>query len=119
MQGKFDVSGQVNGGIKATKEPAELQNVNIGNEFRAVFGTFDPSFISYLSKLNDVEYIEPNQVYKAAIMPTSHQPQPYEKKNHQKRTMMTQENVPSWGLARINTRELDDLSTYSVDDEAG
>lgn len=95
-----------------------MKNVNIGKSFNAVLGSFDPVFVNYLKQLDDIEYIEPNQIYKAAIMPMTRQPQPY-KTRFRKRRMLTQENVPSWGLARINNRELDDLTSYSVDDQGG
>jgi hypothetical protein len=111
---------QHDGAKTETQEPNALKNVQIGNDFTAIVGSFDPLFVNYLSMQEDVDYVEPNQVYKAAIMPITQQPQSYQGKyNHQKRKVLTQENVPSWGLARINTRELDDLTTYSVDDEAG
>ncbi|RCH92207.1 subtilisin-like serine protease [Rhizopus stolonifer] len=112
-----------------------IRNIEIGQEFKAVAGFFNPSFVSYLNQLEDIEYVEPNQIYKAAIQPIVSSPQPYSASNvplqrskkhrykqrtsKQKRGIMTQENVPSWGIARINRRELSDLTTYSADDAAG
>jgi hypothetical protein len=108
-----------------------LKNIDMGQTFKAVTGSFDPSFVSYLSQLDDIEYVETNHVYKAAILPASTKPQPYtsqqmqsqskqQRRNHQhKRSIVTQLDVPSWGIARINRRDRSDLNTYSVDESAG
>ncbi|KAI7889523.1 peptidase S8/S53 domain-containing protein [Mucor mucedo] len=86
--------------------------------------------MTYLSSLDDIEYIEPNNVYKAAILPSVAQPKPYSpreikpavqrrKSSFSKRNIFTQVNVPSWGIARINRRDHYDLSSYTSDDLAG
>lgn len=110
--------------------PEDMKNIDIGQDFKAVVGSFKPAFVEYLSGLQDVEYIEPNHIYKASILPASSQPQPYvvssnpkpnpmqRRKNH-KREVVTFQDIPSWGLARINRRNRDDLSSYTVDDRAG
>jgi hypothetical protein len=72
--------------------------------------------------LEDVEYIETNQIYKSAILPTVSKPQPYipsQLASKNKRDIITQMNVPSWGLARINHRNNDRTTSYSVDEAAG
>jgi hypothetical protein len=104
--------------------PKSMTNIDIGQEFKAVVGSFNPSFVKYLTGLEDVEYVEPNRVYKAAILPALSQPQPYstsqlEPMHRQKRGIVTQVNVPSWGIARINRRDRNDLSSYTADDAAG
>lgn len=109
-----------------------LQNIDLGEKFKAIAGSFDPSFVKYLSQLDDVEYVEPNHVYKAAILPRTTNPQPYisqntqhqpkqkrRSKQHQRRSVVTQLDVPSWGIARINRRERSNLNSYSVDEAAG
>lgn len=126
-------------GLSATQQqemsPDSMKNIDIGQEFKAIAGSFNPSFVKYLTALNDVEYVEPNQIYKAAILPTSSQPQPctasqakpstlqgkkQRRRDSQKRGYITQANVPSWGIARINHRERDeDLSSYTADETAG
>ncbi|KAI8881558.1 subtilisin-like protein, partial [Backusella circina FSU 941] len=79
--------------------------------------------------LDDIEYVEPNRVYKAAIFPATLEPRPYTSKGlksiHsierrlEKRGAVTQENVPSWGISRINHRNRDDLTSYTLDEKAG
>lgn len=117
---------------ESNASPDKMKNIDIGQEFKAVVGSFNPSFVTYLSALKDVEYVEPNRVYKSAILPTTSKPQPYvanppkrksSVKHHKssiiKRNSYTQFNVPSWGMARINQRTRDDLSSYTADDSAG
>ncbi|KAK4509377.1 uncharacterized protein ATC70_007728 [Mucor velutinosus] len=122
LQGKFDIKGASLHAESEDLEPRAVKNIDIGNEFKAVVGSFNPSFVNYLSQLEDVEYVETNQVYKAAILPTVSKPQPYissQVSSKNKRNIITQINVPSWGLARINRRNKDDMTTYSVDESAG
>lgn len=72
--------------------------------------------------MEDVEYVETNQIYKSAILPTVTKPQPYISSrlaSKSKRDIVTQMNVPSWGLARINRRNNDGTRSYSVDEAAG
>ena len=122
LQGKFDIKGaNINSGSEDL-EPKSVKNIDIGSEFKAVVGSFNPSFINYLSQLEDVEYVETNQIYKSAILPTVTKPQPYissQLTSKSKRDIITQMNVPSWGLARINRRNRDDMTSYSVDEAAG
>lgn len=117
-------------GSKLATDMMPMKNIDIGQKFKAVSGSFNPSFVAYLSNLDDVEYIEPNQVYKAAILPSVAQPKPYSpreikpavqrrKSTFSKRNIFTQVNVPSWGIARINRRDHFDLSSYTSDDLAG
>lgn len=122
LQGKFDIKGASLHAESEDLEPKAVKNIDIGNEFKAVVGSFNPSFVNYLSQLEDVEYVETNQIYKAAILPTVSKPQPYRSSqvaSKSKRNIITQMNVPSWGLARINRRNKDDMTTYSVDESAG
>lgn len=123
--GKLEIMGS-----KQENAPDSLKNIDIGQEFKAVVGSFNPSFVTYLNGLDDVEYIEPNRIYKAAILPSVSQPQPYparqpnpvvqhRKSSINKRRIFTQVNVPSWGIARINQRDRSDLSSYTSDDSAG
>lgn len=122
LQGKFDIKGaSINSGSEDL-EPKSVKNIDIGSEFKAVVGSFNPSFINYLSQLEDVEYVETNQIYKSAILPTVTKPQPYISSQltlKSKRDIISQMNVPSWGLARINHRNRDDMTSYSVDEAAG
>lgn len=110
--------------------PNDMKNIDIGQEFKAVVGSFKPAFVEYLNGLEDVEYIEPNHIYKASILPASSQPQPYtvasnpksnpmQRRKNQKRNVITYQDPSSWGLARINRRDRNDLSSYTVDDQAG
>ncbi|KAF1796662.1 peptidase S8/S53 domain-containing protein [Mucor lusitanicus] len=122
LQGKFDIKGASLHAESEDLEPKAVKNIDIGKEFKAVVGSFNPSFVNYLSQLEDVEYVETNQIYKAAILPTVSKPQPYissQVSSKSKRNIITQMNVPSWGLARINRRNKDDMTTYSVDESAG
>lgn len=109
------------------ESPDNVKNIDIGYEFKAVAGTFNPAFVDYLSKLEDVEYVEPNHVYKSAILPAVSKPQPYvassikpvlQRRKNQKRSIVTYD-VPSWGLGRINHHESNDLSSYTIDEAAG
>ena len=112
---------------QANTTPENLQNIDIGHEFRAVVGSFNPSFVDYLNGLEDVEYIEPNQIYKSSIMPATSQPKAYtpsQRKNMSQRRRIQKRNdityeVPSWGLARINRRNPGDFSSYTIDEAAG
>lgn len=117
-------------GLKKANEMAPMKNIDIGQNFKAVSGSFHPSFVTYLNSLDDVEYIEPNHVYKVAILPAVAKPKPYSarqvkpavhrrKSSISKRNIFTQVNVPSWGIARINRRDHNDLSSYTSDDSAG
>lgn len=110
--------------------PNDMKDIDIGQEFRAVVGSFKPAFVEYLNGLEDVEYIEPNHIYKASILPATSQPQPYteasntksipmQRRKNQKRNVITYQDPSSWGLARINRRDRNDLSSYTVDDQAG
>ncbi|KAG2191323.1 hypothetical protein INT46_001815 [Mucor plumbeus] len=122
LQGKIDIKGASVNSEPEKLEPKSVQNIDIGNEFKAVVGSFKPSFINYLNQLEDVEYIETNQIYKSAILPTVSKPQPYipsQLASKNKRDIITQMNVPSWGLARINRRNNDRTTSYSVDEAAG
>ncbi|KAI9474247.1 MAG: peptidase S8/S53 domain-containing protein [Benjaminiella poitrasii] len=106
---------------------SSIRNIDIGSKFQAVFGTFQASFVNYLSELEDVEYIEPNQIYRAPVFPADSEPKPYvpslmtlgDNQHLQKRSTITQLNVPSWGLARINHRQKDDLTSFTFEDSSG
>jgi hypothetical protein len=117
---------------EAPASPSEIVDISIDDKFKAVAGTFHHAFANYLSSLDDIEYVEPNRVYKAPIFPATSEPQPYAAKGlksvqnvHsierrlEKRGAVTQQNVPSWGIARINHRNRDDLSSYTLDEQAG
>jgi hypothetical protein len=133
MKASLTADGTLNNHLRGES----MKNIDLGKQFKAVTGSFDPSFVSYLSQLDDVEYVETNQIYKAAILPTSSKPQPYtpqqtqnqskqqkeqqrrSQQKHQKRNLVTQLDVPSWGIARINRRDRRNLNSYSADEYAG
>ncbi|KAI8981103.1 peptidase S8/S53 domain-containing protein [Pilobolus umbonatus] len=105
-----------------------IENIVIHHEYRAAFGNFSPSFVNYLLNMKDIAYIEPNHVYTACVLPPQLNPKAYspavirrnpKKSNIQKRDVVTQVKVPSWGLARINKRLLGNLDSYTVDESAG
>ncbi|KAI8375451.1 peptidase S8/S53 domain-containing protein [Blakeslea trispora] len=102
-----------------------MKGIEVGG-FKAVSGSFHPSFVSYLSQLEDVDYIEPNQIFKTTIQPMQTSPKLYTpitlrsvKNRNQKRSIIVQTDVPSWGLSRINHRERDDSKIYATDEYAG
>ncbi|KAG0759436.1 hypothetical protein G6F57_009192 [Rhizopus arrhizus] len=74
-----------------------------------------------------VEFVEQNQIYKAPFLANNPQKIPYSSNLiksdysaiNQKRNFVTQWNVPSWGIARINHRDLQDLTLYTVEEAAG
>ncbi|KAG0172226.1 subtilisin-like serine protease [Apophysomyces sp. BC1034] len=88
--------------VTARDDYVGLDQIDISQRFSAVVGSFHPSFTNYLHTLDAVEYVEPNHIYKAT--------------DWQK---IVQENVPSWGLARVSQRKNTDLSSYIGDDMAG
>jgi hypothetical protein len=107
-----------------------VRNIHIGGGVNFVVGTFNPSFAGYLSSLDDIDYVEPNRIYKAPFKPSSSAPNPYVSsvspsrrqktiKRYQKREVVTQSGVPSWGICRINQRERGDLGSYTADPSAG
>lgn len=133
---------------QAFSKPRAVKGVSIGDDFNTVVGQLDPYFAVYLGTLSDIEYIEANQRYSApVIMPVDRTPKPYKpkhvkkhkkhhgkhhKKHHKKhrhkkfdrrssltRKIITQVDVPSWGLSRINHRNLGDLTTYTTDESSG
>ncbi|ORY97980.1 peptidase S8/S53 domain-containing protein [Syncephalastrum racemosum] len=81
----------------------EFNTVKVGQNFSAVIGSFDSSFADYLHQLDAIEYVEPNQKYKAAHV-------------LDKRSMQTDPAVKSWGLSRISQRNLGDLRASAYDD---
>ncbi|KAI8365367.1 peptidase S8/S53 domain-containing protein [Radiomyces spectabilis] len=107
-----------------------LDSIDIGSEFVAVSGVFnDGNFFNYLNEQQEIEYVEPNQIYKAAVV------LPQEKWQWNDKPTWTQQLVrsgkslykravskvasPNWGLARLNQRENGHLEEYSFDEEAG
>ncbi|KAF7724385.1 subtilisin-like serine protease [Apophysomyces ossiformis] len=88
--------------VTARDEVVILDQIHVSQSFSAVVGSFHPSFADYLHELDAVEYVEPNHIYKIAGW----------RKN-------VQDNVPSWGLARVSQRKNADLSKYIGDDLAG
>lgn len=103
-----------------------LKDIQIGDNYRALTGSFHPQFVNYLSNIDDIEFIEQNQIYKAPFIPPTVDPKIYMQdiihkvpNNKTKRGIVTQVDVPSWGIARINHRELRDLTVYTTDDTAG
>ncbi|KAI8991471.1 peptidase S8/S53 domain-containing protein [Mycotypha africana] len=120
----------------STPSPALfLRNLDINQDFKTIVGSFDSAFATYLSQSEYVEYVEPNQVYKAAIFPPATAPKPYEADSNsmplsnsndtsqkqllQRRNVVTQTKVPSWGIARVSHRDLKNLDSYSADEAAG
>ncbi|KAI8359872.1 peptidase S8/S53 domain-containing protein [Choanephora cucurbitarum] len=102
-----------------------IKDIQVGN-FKAVSGAFHPSFISYLSQLEAVDYIEPNQIFKSTIEPMQTSPKPFKSTSlrsvnnrNYKRSLIVQTDVPSWGLSRINHRERDNPKIYTADEYAG
>lgn len=86
-----------------------LDTIQIGRQYAAVIGSFDAPFTQYLHKLDAIDYVEPNRVYKvaAAVPPTT------------TTTTITGQkllNVSSWGIARVNQREKGDLSSSTFND---
>lgn len=107
-------------------KPESLKDIRIGDNYRAITGSFHSQFVNYLSNIDDIEYIEQNQIYKAPFIATSIQSKLYKQDIMQKmsnskakRGVFTQVDVPSWGIARINHRDLGDLTVYTADDTAG
>ncbi|CAO3692257.1 hypothetical protein G6F70_000392 [Rhizopus microsporus] len=103
-----------------------LKDIQIGDNYRALTGSFHPQFVNYLSNIDDIEFIEQNQIYKAPFIPPTIDPKIYMQdiihkvpNSKTKRGIVTQVDVPSWGIARINHRELRDLTVYTADDTAG
>lgn len=81
-----------------------LDTVHVGQDFSAIVGPFDPDFAAYLHRLDVIDYVEPNQVYKVAHY-----------RENVKRTTQ-QQPAASWGLARIQQRQRGDLSIRALDD---
>ncbi|KAI7902416.1 peptidase S8/S53 domain-containing protein [Cokeromyces recurvatus] len=123
QNGYFDLSATTSNSF----DISSIKNVDIDSKFEAIFGTFQASFVDYLSQLEDVEYIEPNHIYRAPVLPALVDPKPYvpssmkpiNNEQHQKRNLITQFNVPSWGLARVSHRDNDDLASYTYEDSFG
>ncbi|KAI8137410.1 peptidase S8/S53 domain-containing protein [Fennellomyces sp. T-0311] len=94
-----------NAGVKAMASTASpsLDTIQLGQDFSAVVGSFDTSFTQYLDKIEAIDYIEPNQVYRVAAVAG-------------KRDRQVQSPVPNWGIARITHRAKDDLSSNVYDD---
>ncbi|KAI8886512.1 subtilisin-like protein [Backusella circina FSU 941] len=111
-------------------EQDSVKNIHISGDVNFVVGSFNPSFAGYLNSLDDIDYVEPNRIYKAPFMPLSSASKPAVSrvvpsrrqksiKKYQKREMITQSGVPSWGICRINQRERGDLASYTSDTSAG
>ncbi|KAI9243800.1 peptidase S8/S53 domain-containing protein [Sporodiniella umbellata] len=104
-----------------------MNNINIGKGYKAVAGSFHPQFVNYLSNLEDVEFVEQNQVYKAPFFTSNIEKTPYSHsvKKHrntkrlQKRDSTTQWDVPSWGISRINQRDFSEPTIYTVEEDSG
>ncbi|EFR04922.1 proteinase K [Nannizzia gypsea CBS 118893] len=72
---------------------------SLGGTFKAYTGEFDEAMIKDISNHDDVDFIERDTVVKATAI-------------------TQQDNVPSWGLARVGSKEAGG-STYYYDDTAG
>ncbi|KAG2226673.1 hypothetical protein INT45_001020 [Circinella minor] len=103
-------SVNVSGGIKKTAldndaSSLSMDSIQVGKDFSAVVGSFDAEFTQYLDNLDDIEYVESNQIYRvaAAINPG-------------KRDQQVQSPVPNWGIARISHRDKQSLNANLFDD---
>jgi subtilisin family serine protease len=113
--------------IEADINLKSMKDIVVGKSFKAVSGSFHPQFVNYLSNLDAVEFVEQNQIYKAPFLANNPQKIPYSSNLiksdysaiNQKRNFVTQWNVPSWGIARINHRDLQDLTLYTAEEAAG
>ena len=102
-----------------------LDHIKLDNGFVAVSGVFpDNGFIDTIHNDHDVDYVEPNYVYKATfILPEEdmvtlldEQHDADNNKLYDKRTLSPSVD---WGLARINKRTLDELDSHDFDESAG
>ncbi|CAO3701366.1 unnamed protein product [Rhizopus stolonifer] len=126
LKGKHAVLSDLLQVVNTDIDRDSMKNINIGKDYKAVTGSFPPQFVNYLSNLNDVEFVEQNQVYKAPFISTNAQKIPYyidEERDDptelRKRNYVTQLDVPSWGIARINHRDSLDLTLYTAEELSG
>ena len=110
-QTKHKASGiNVSGGIKKTAvdndaSSLSMDSIQVGNDFSAVVGSFDAEFTQYLHELDDIDYVESNQIYHVAAAV-----------NPRKRDQQVQSPVPNWGIARISHRDKENLNSNLFDD---
>lgn len=92
-----------------------LDSITLDDGFIAMAGVFqDPRFIQMLYEEFDIEYVEPNQIYKVThIMPYEESELRFNKRDI--RTAVS----PDWGLSRISQRLNENLEMYTFDDTAG
>ncbi|KAK2859928.1 subtilisin-like serine protease, partial [Arthroderma sp. PD_2] len=86
-------------GSKAQAMGGMQHTYKFGTGFMAYSGHFDEAMIKDIANNEDVKFIERDTVVKAS-------------------TIIQQDNVPSWGLARVGSKEAGG-TTYYYDDTAG
>jgi subtilisin family serine protease len=110
-----------------------LDSFIIDDSFTAVSGIFpDHRFVDYLHQQSNVEYVEPNQVYKAQIIRPLQEYQLMNSTSSYTQRLQAFANgtrrrgtiktavAPNWGQARVTQREHGgDLSQYEYDEAAG
>lgn len=100
-----------------------LNHIDIGNQFSVVSGVFsDHAFLDYLYQQSTIEYVEPNQIYKAAVMPSKRLTEEDEEEERIQRADMDSlktSKPANWGLARINHRQRGNFDGYIFDSVGG
>lgn len=89
-----------------------LESITVDDDFLAVAGVFgDANFVKYLHTKQDIDYVEQNQMYRAAfIIPQQEQ---------EKTVQPVKGPAANWGLARITQRQRQAYDQYYFDRSAG
>ena len=99
--------------MSSSFDSASLSTIDLSNNFHAVSGVFHERFARYLGQRKDIEYVEQNQVYKAArALPPAQYPE------LQKRSVEHYQS-PSWGVSRVYHRENQNLKEYEANNSNG
>ncbi|KAI7861078.1 peptidase S8/S53 domain-containing protein [Circinella umbellata] len=102
-----------------------LDHIKLDNEFVAISGIFpENGFIDAIHNDHDVEYVEPNYIYKATfLLPEDDMTTLFNEQdddnNHKFYDKRTLSSSVDWGLSRINKRTLNELNSHDFDESAG